>query len=357
MVAPLSGMMARLLLLGMVALLPARAFALEPERSGQEAFLTRAVFAQGRVWLLSDAGTLSSVTEGQAERVVEALPEKAAGLCVLDGRPTVVTLSDDGSTWTLRQRSDMAWTVMTTIPSEGDGLLTIECASGEVTLLSTRRLIGFTDKAQRAVALSGKLNQGRVTSIYGTSDQVFVGISAGEWGGGLRRIDRRSGAITVVERNATGELCGGPLNTECDPVNGITADPWKPDCIIAGVGLLHLSPIGRLVEICGDKVELLYERSVRDDRSPSRSGNSERFGKVAFFGLARQDGDLWAVGIDGLHVIGASGVSRIIPLPDFRDFGGIRISFDVPQFVLVLTDVNQRRSVSGAVPILVPRSP
>jgi hypothetical protein len=31
------------------------------------------------------------------------------------------------------------------------------------------------------------------------------------------------------------------------------------------------------------------------------------------------------------------------------------VSFDVPHFVLVLTNVNQRRSISGAVPLLVPR--
>jgi hypothetical protein len=355
MVVPLSRMMARLLLLGLVALMSTRAVALEPERPGQEAFLTRAVFAQGRVWLLSDAGTLSSVIEGQAGRVVEALPEKIAGLCVLDGRPLVVTLGIDGSAWTLRQRTGSAWTVMTTIPSEGDGLFAVECASGEVTLLSTRRLIGFTGKAQRAVALSGKLNQGRITSIYGTSDQVFVGINAGEWGGGLRRIDRRSGAIAVVERNAKGELCGGPLSTECDPVNGIAALPWKPDCIAVAVGLVHFLPSGRVVGICGDEVELLYESSFRDDRLPLRSGDGERYGKVAFFGLSRQGDDLWAAGIDGIHVISAGGVSRTIPLPDFRDFDGIRISFDVPQVILVLTNVNQRQSVSGAVPIFVPR--
>jgi hypothetical protein len=110
-----------------------------------------------------------------------------------------------------------------------------------------------------------------------------------------------------------------------------------------------------VVEICGDKVELLYERLIRGNRSPFRGGDSERYGKVAFFGLARQGDDLWAAGIDGIHVIGPGGLSRTISLPEFRDFGGVRISFDVPQVVLVLTNVNQRQSVSGAVPILVPR--
>jgi hypothetical protein len=119
--------------------------------------------------------------------------------------------------------------------------------------------------------------------------------------------------------------------------------------------LVHFLPSGHVVEICGDKVELLYKASIRDDRFPLRSANRGRYGKVAFVGLARQGGNLWAAGIDGIHVIGPSGVSRTIPLPNFRDFGGVRISFDMPELILVLTDVNQRHSVSGPVPILVPR--
>jgi hypothetical protein len=40
---------------------------------------------------------------------------------------------------------------------------------------------------------------------------------------------------------------------------------------------------------------------------------------------------------------------------DDLDIGGIKISFDLPRFVLVLTNINQRRCVSGAVPLLAPR--
>jgi len=35
--------------------------------------------------------------------------------------------------------------------------------------------------------------------------------------------------VSAIERNTSGELCGGPLNTECDPVNGIAAEPQKPE--------------------------------------------------------------------------------------------------------------------------------
>jgi len=45
----------------------------------------------------------------------------------------------------------------------------------------------------------------------------------------------------------------------------------------------------------------------------------------------------------------------VAPLPTFRQVGGVSVSFDVPDFVVVLTDVNQRRSMGGSVPLLVAR--
>ena len=168
-------------------------------------------------------------------------------------------------------------------------------------------------------------------------------------------VDRQDGSIRVVERNFSGELCGGPLNVDCDPVNAITVEPWKPDCIVAAVGLIHFEPHGSLVEVCGDEVQRLYSKPYNEGRSKIHGGNGEPFSTVAFFGLAGEGNTLWAAGIDGIYAIGAAGTVGIVPLPRFKDVGGIAVSFDVPHFVLVLTSVNQRRSMSGAVPLLVPR--
>jgi hypothetical protein len=331
--------------------MPARASAVEPERPGQESFLTRAVFADGRLWVLSDAGTLSSVVEGQNARIVETLPERASDLCVRNGRALVITGSAVNSAWTLRHRVHPSWSGTVTIEREGDGLLAIDCAPDRITLLTTRRLISLDGDRQSAVTLSGQLRGGFISTTYGTPDHLFVGFNNGEWGGGLRRIDRRSGEVTQVERNASGELCGGPLNTDCDPVNGITALPWKPDCIAAAVGLVHFAPLGRVVDVCGDQVRQLYSKAYGKD-VPRGDG---RYNTVAFFGLTRDSDTLWAMGIDGIHNIRADGTARFVPLPQFKDIGGISVSFDLPRFVLVLTRVNQRRSISGAVPLLVPR--
>src|SRR6185437_3906330 len=94
--------------------------------------------------------------------------------------------------------------------------------------------------------------------IFATASDVFVGLNEGEWGGGLRRIHRQTGDVIVVQRNASGELCGGPLNTDCDPVNGIISDPWAEDCVVLSIGLVHFAPHGRIDEVCGDRVKRLY---------------------------------------------------------------------------------------------------
>jgi hypothetical protein len=75
---------------------------------------------------------------------------------------------------------------------------------------------------------------------------------------------------------------------------------------------------------------------------------------VPFFGVRAIGGDLWAIGTDGIYQIGADGVAKITALPPFRRIGNVSVSFALPEFVLVLTNVNQRRSVSGSVPMMVP---
>ena len=61
-------------------LVPIHSFAMEPKRPGQENSLSRAVFSEGRLWLLSDAGELSSLKEGEKKRIGVDLPEPALDL-------------------------------------------------------------------------------------------------------------------------------------------------------------------------------------------------------------------------------------------------------------------------------------
>jgi hypothetical protein len=355
----------RLFLLGLITLITARASAVEP---GQEAFLTHAVWAEQRLWVLSDAGDLSSIAgpgfrgpawDGQDTRRAEVLPEPVLSLCKHGGHPLILTGSEVNSAWTLRQRGDVSWQDAATIEREGDGLLAMDCAADRITLLTTRRLISLVGAERSTVALSGTLTGGLINATYATPDQFFVGINRGEWGGGLRRIDRRTGEVTVVERNASGALCGGPLNTQCDPVTGIVALPWKPDCVAVAIGLVHFTPRGRVVEVCGDEVRPLYYKEYSANipsgalspKDVSRE-DGEPFETVAFFGLTLLGETLWAVGIDGIYRIEADGTAHVMSLPPFEDIGGVRVSFQLMGMIPVLTQVNQRQSMSGATPLL-----
>jgi hypothetical protein len=348
----------RLLLVVALVTLPGDGQGVEPRRQGQENFISRAVFAAGRLWLLTDAGDLSRITPGDTKRVPEPLPEPAVDLCVADGLPGVLTCPRDAcKSVTFRRWVGGKWTTEAPVPLEGDRLVALACSPEGHTILTDNRLIETAGSkvSSRQLSFSGRRPRlSLVTSLHVTADHVFVGMDAGEWGGGLLRIDRETGATLRIEKNDSHDLCGGPLNSDCDPVNAIATEPWKPGCVAAAVGLVHFSPTGRIVEICGDDVRARYVKAFGPPRKDQKPWHGAT---VAFFGLARVGGALLAAGIDGVYRFDGSGEPRYAPLPKFDAIGGVGVSFGVPNAVLVLTAINSRRSVSGNVPLLVSRLP
>ena len=329
------------------------ALGLEPRRMGQEAMLSQAIFADGRLWMLSDAGVLSSVAEGESQRSEIILPEPVRKLWVHDGHPAILSCDPtECREWTIRIWQNGDWKIKTKIPVQGEQVLDVVSHGPEMTVLTSKRIMDVVGDGWKSVDLSVPLHAAGVTAIV--SDSIFLGFNAGEWGGGLKRIDRASGEISNVEKNTSGELCGGPLNTQCDPVNAVAAHPWKENCAIAAVGLVHMGhPSGRIVEICGSEVQVLYSKPYFRANSSMPTGGIS--GEVAFYGLARRGDALVAAGMDGLYFIERSGDARIATPPPFKEFNGVYVSFDLPDVVLVLTNINQRRAVTGAAPMLVPR--
>lgn len=342
--------------LALSVMLQGHSLALEPKRLGQETSLSRAIYAEGEVWLLSDAGEVSRVAEDKSDRLEALLPEPALDLWLHDGRPAVITCKRELCTdWTVRLWDNGNWVTLAKVPTQNDAFVGVGQTGSALTLLTSHRIVDAAGDSPKTATLSQPLPSGLVTSVYMTPDSIFVGINAGEWGGGLRRIDRKSGKVSKIERNASGRPCGGPLNSDCDPVNAIVGEPWKENCIVAAVGLVHFVPSGRIVEVCGDEVRTIYSKPY----ATSLAGNKvdwqdvEPFSTVAFFGLTRKGNTLLAAGIDGIYRIEPGGDARSTPLPAFKQIGGIRVSFDLPDVILILTDINGRRSMSGSVPILV----
>jgi hypothetical protein len=347
----------------LIALTPAassiwsdRALATEPVRSGQESFLVRAVFADAHLWLLSDAGQLSAIAEAGSKRVNTDLSEPVLDLCRNEGHVTVIT-GAPGKDWTLRQHINNNWSRMAVIASRGDELRAIHCADGAETVLTSSRLIRIDKGGEiQTTALSGKLNHGTITATQDSGNDFYVGFDAGEWGGGLQRINKSTGAVVFVERNASGKPCGGPLNSDCDPVNGVAREPWNSNCLAVAVGLEHMSMMeGRIVEVCGEKIELLYAKPHASEWADLSKKPVPITETVAFYGLTADKDALWAVGADGLYRIDGNGAATATPLPPFITIGGIAVSFENPSLVIVMTDANRRKSASGSVPMLVLR--
>lgn len=318
--------------------------------------IVRAVFALDRLWLLHLDGSLVSLDPDGAKPETVASTGKLVDICRSANGLTAV-MDDGRGVWTLQRYSPDRWVVGTKLPTDGDTLVAVDCVGGgDITLVTNRRLLEVQGGTMHALTLKQELQPPLVNgAALATQDAVWVGFNIGEWGGGLRRIDRSDGQVATIERNQSGELCGGPLNTSCDPVNGVAVSPWKPSCVVAAVGLVHMMAHGRIVEVCGREVRRLYYKPL--DPQPPRGtlDDGEPSSTVAFFGLAHGDHELWAIGVDGLYRFTGPQSPEFRPLPKFQNKGGYSVSFDVPGIALVMTGVNQRASMSGAVPIIAVR--
>jgi hypothetical protein len=330
----------------------AYAASIEPVRPGQENSIRRAVFADGRIWLLSDAGAVWTVREDAADAQQIALPGLALDICVQRGLPIIATAPQAHATaWTLWRWQGGRWADAAAIPVEDDGLVAITCEPDRLTLLTSRRIVELAGPRRRVVMLSNRVPSQPMSVVLAAPAHVFVGLNAGEWGGGLQRIDRRTGEVRRLESNVSGELCGGPLNTDCDPVNGIAPSPWKPGCVVAAVGLIHMTGRGRLVEVCEDRITNIHTEPCPSERS-GKAGAP--FCTMPFFGIIEAGGRLLAVAPGELVSLDGSGRASHLPAPRLRPYGPFQVSF-TPDYVLLNTSANERHSVSGLTPLLASR--
>jgi hypothetical protein len=337
-----------------------RASSVETVRTGQGAYLTRAIYADSALWVLTDAGTVTRIEEGSEYPVAVDLAEPALDLWIQDGAPAVVTgARTGGGDFTVRRWSQGAWSVMGHVPANHERLLGVAADADGLTLLTPTRLIKLkgAEYQQMPVSWPGHKAPGGVTAIFGDANSLLLGINAGEWGGGLLRVDRKSGHAQRIESKLSSDLCGGPLNSQCDPVNAIVAEPHVAGCVLIAIGLVHFSPHGRIDEVCGTRVRrVFFTPYLGDDSIGGKTMvGDEPSSTVAFFGLATIKDAVFAAAPDGIYKIGSHGTAAFMPLPAFHQVGDIRVSFGLPDLVVALTDVNARHSLGGSVPMLVAR--
>ena len=224
-------------------------------------------------------------------------------------------------------------------------------SGGIPTVVSERTVrVMSPDHSWRSVSLKGNFRLGVQAAIAKprVGGSIYVGMNMGEWGGGLQRVDTTTGEITKVERRDDKGLCSGPLNSDCDPVTGVIADPQKSDCVLATVGLVHLfRSDGRLLRVCGDRVTLVSEEQTE--------GNSGSKQTEAFYGLVPADSGFWAITWRAVYHFGPDGKQdKQYPIPKLKPFSGIHLSREIPGVIVVRTDVNWAVSTSGYTPLVVP---
>jgi len=325
--------------------------------------ITKGIVSGGKLWLRGSevsqkggqGGLVSlSLADGSRtvhfERGVVDIEKSGRYLWILrqslgDPRDYVIGMWKDGGF------SDLAHF---TSPDKEEPLVLLN-RSGIPAILSrsTLRIMQENHADWRIIKLQGDLRWGVQISVASPRNRkkVYVGINRGEWGGGLQEVDIETGVVSNVERRDSRELCSGPLNSDCDPVTGVIPDPQNSDCVLAAVGLVHLSMSeGRILRVCEGSVTPISSKPITGG-----IGGKMKMTE-AFYGLApAEGGGFWALTWRALYQFGSDAKQqRELVLPKLTAVSGIYMSRDLPGVIVVRTDVNWAVSTSGYTPLLIP---
>jgi hypothetical protein len=203
--------------------------------------IAKGVAFEGRLWVW---GTMRNRGDASGGLVSFGITDNSRKVHYESG--VVDIAKSDRDLWILRQRGkDCRFVVaewrgdrfedLTEFErSPHDAPLALMSSAGSPAVLSgqTVRYLA-NDKTWHVVQLKGKLRSGVAVSAASPQEgeSIYVGFNVGEWGGGLQRVDRKTGAVADIERRDTKDLCAGPLNRECDPVTGVIPDPQDKMCV------------------------------------------------------------------------------------------------------------------------------
>jgi hypothetical protein len=326
--------------------------------------IAEGVVLDGRLWL---RGTLGKNSLGDRSGGLVSFGTADQSRRVHFEKGVIALVKDDHDLWVLRQSPSNKRGFIVSVWRNGsfedvgdfkssgrDVPLALLSNSGAVTVLTEETIRVFSpSRGWSSVPLKGKLRLGVQTAIASPTvgGSAYVGINRGEWGGGLQKVDLRTGDITNIERRDGKGLCDGPLNSDCDPVTGVIPDSQMKDCVLASVGLVHLfTSEGRILRVCGEKVTVISEKAVSNPNGDKRKMTE------AFFGLApAADGGYWAITWRALYRFDADGNQKgDYSLPKLQPVSGIYLSHELPGAVVVRTDVNWSVSTSGYTPLVIP---
>jgi len=231
---------------------------------GYDQRIAEGQYASGRIWLRTESGSLVSYAPDFTGRR-EHFDSGVAALRKANGVLWLVRVLSRGpgenhtfvvTRWSGSKFADQAAGKLV----NDEAPLSLLFSGARPIVLTSGSLYRFEDGRFLRTALNGKLRTGVqfFASVTGNGQHLYTGSNAGEWGGGVQRIDLETGQVLNVEQRDQG--CDGPLNSDCNPVTGMAADMANPECVIVAIGLVHLGTDGRVVRLCTEQVQVLIER-------------------------------------------------------------------------------------------------
>jgi len=299
----------------------------------------------GYLWLRDDKGVVMEYDRATGNRRPLAasgvqdmsLNNDVLAALVPAQRPGAVLVTD------LLSGAHLTAPLELTTPSRGVLLL----SDNQTMVLSADELAIWKDGAWVIKSLLGRLTFAPQTDALAVGGRIYLGYNRGEWGGGLQAVDIETGRIDDIRR-IDGETCKGPLGAECDPVTGLVSDR-SSDCLLASVGLSHFLAHGRILRVCGAKVEVVYSQAGPLPADALGAGIST----WPFFGLTSSAEGWSAVSAGKLFRGQWDGSVVSETLPELAPWSDLRVAFAGPDIILVRTDVNWGMSLSGFTPLLV----
>lgn len=331
-----------------------------PEREGVYNPVLGGIYAGNALWTRHRDGTLMRWDNGAEVGEAQDIGGTISDFCSLGGEIlAVIGHGRSSSRMQLMRHADGEWVQeMRFRVNEQNPFFSLDCSGAEPLLLTAKALI--LPRSDREIEIDTQiLAPGPYFVTLQHDGWLYVGSNAGEWGGGLRRISLADGSGEIIAHE-DGALCGGMLNTSCDPVTGLALDPARPDCVLASVGLVHMMASGgHVVRVCDGEVSLAYRKPITlstnwqwNPQDQDMSG----FSSVPFYALSGSAAAAIAVAGDGTY--------RFTPAsetPEFTPFGRLAywpasgIDWSNPDVVLVATTMNAAHSVSGSSLLVIPR--
>ncbi len=334
---------------------PQRAQKAPPERFDR---IHQAVLFDHRLWIASDSKEVWAVEETTNQINGWEFRDRVSSLLRTGNRLLATTASAEGERVLWERRGEdwrqvRAWRHekrprWLTMAADGDQLVLAE---------STRAQVIDRDGREREVTFTQAIPGGHHVSAALTSGALYVGLDSGEFGGGLWRVDLSTGSMTEVRGSGLqppppdDPLCGPSLYHECAPVTAVVADPARPGCVLASVGMSHMgSTHGAVHRVCGEAIERLWYEQLRDRGSPW-TGYSD---SAAVWGLLPAPGGFWAATNHGLVRREAGRADQVWTTLAIETLGGVTQSRQLAGVRLVWSAHQAAVSVGGGGAMLVP---